>query len=231
MNEKEPVLARFIRLSHEREKNLWRNNLILFLSLVLLIFVEPVLNLKGNILSRLVLATVVISGIFAAEYRKKTFAMLFLVGLLVMIAFMLEMVFPGSGIFRIAGFMLTVFSLILSTVAIVTHVARASSPEGSTIFCAINGYLLIGLTGAILMIITYFIDPSSFRGFSEDDNFFYFIYFSFVTLTTLGYGDISPVTPLARSVSVFIALAGQLYLVINMALLIGKYLNTRNRVN
>ena len=231
MNKKEPPLARFIRLSHEKDKNLWRNNLILFITLLIMILVEPILHLKGDLYSRLLLATVVISGVYAAEYKKRTFTLLFLLAMLVVISFLMEFIFPGSDLFRIAGFLLTILSLILSTVAIVTHVAQASSPERSTIFCAINGYLLIGLTGAILMFIASIIDPASFRGFEGDSNFSNFIYLSFVTLSTLGYGDITPVTPLARSVSVFTALAGQLYLVINMALLIGKYLNTRNQPN
>jgi hypothetical protein len=48
-----------------------------------------------------------------------------------------------------------------------------------------------------------------------------------VTLTTLGYGDILPLTPLARSLAAFTALFGQLYLVIIMAFLIGKYANAK----
>ena len=54
-----------------------------------------------------------------------------------------------------------------------------------------------------------------------------FIYFGFVTLTTLGYGDITPALPLARSLATFTTLVGQLYLVIIMAFIIGKFLNTK----
>jgi hypothetical protein len=45
-------------------------------------------------------------------------------------------------------------------------------------------------------------------------------YFSFITLTTTGYGDITPVHPLARTLAIFEALAGQLYLVITLARLV-----------
>jgi hypothetical protein len=51
-----------------------------------------------------------------------------------------------------------------------------------------------------------------------------FIYYSFVTQTTLGYGDITPVTPPARSLSVLNAIIGQLYVAILIARLVGIYI-------
>ena len=51
-----------------------------------------------------------------------------------------------------------------------------------------------------------------------------FIYYSFVTMTTLGYGDITPLKSLARSLSIFFSVAGQLYLAFIIATLVGKYL-------
>jgi len=51
-----------------------------------------------------------------------------------------------------------------------------------------------------------------------------YIYFGFVTLTTLGYGDVTPVSPMARSMAVLIAITGQLYMTILIAMLVGKFL-------
>ena len=71
--------------------------------------------------------------------------------------------------------------------------------------------------------------PGSFSELdSSDGSYPSFIYFGFVTLTTLGYGDITPDTAAARSLSTFTALFGQLYLVIIMALIIGKFLKGKN---
>jgi hypothetical protein len=53
----------------------------------------------------------------------------------------------------------------------------------------------------------------------------YFLYYSFVTLTTLGYGDITPVTGLARSLSILEAVIGQLYLVVQVAWLVGVHVS------
>ena len=56
-----------------------------------------------------------------------------------------------------------------------------------------------------------------------------YLYYGFVTLSTLGYGDITPTAPLARSLSIFVAIGGQLYLVIVMAMIIGKFLNSQRQ--
>lgn len=229
MTSKRYSVSRWVRDAHERKKNLWRNNIILFVALVFAIFIEPVLDLPGIFLSRLTLGTVVIAGIFAADYRKKVFTLLITFGFLVLIAFTADLVLPDSAGIRISAFLLATVSLIVSSIAIVSHVALAERPDGTTIFCALNGYLLIGLTGSILLIINFLVDPGAFPDIQSGGNLSELFYFGFVTLTTLGYGDLSPSTPVARSLSVFIALSGQLYLVINMALLIGKYLNRKNR--
>jgi uncharacterized membrane protein len=51
-----------------------------------------------------------------------------------------------------------------------------------------------------------------------------YLYFSFVTLSTLGYGDVTPVSHLARSMAILIAVTGQLYMTILIAMLVGKFL-------
>ena len=52
-----------------------------------------------------------------------------------------------------------------------------------------------------------------------------YLYFSFVTMTTLGYGDVTPVSSTAKSTTIIIAIAGQLYLTILVAMLVGKFLS------
>jgi hypothetical protein len=54
------------------------------------------------------------------------------------------------------------------------------------------------------------------------------IYFSFDTITTLGYGDITPNSPLTKNVAVFLSFAGQIYLTMVIALLMGKYLRGKS---
>lgn len=91
---------------------------------------------------------------------------------------------------------------------------------------SITIYLLIGFIWAnMLFIVNHFI-PDSFQ-FSvkinpEDNNMFNFIYYSFETLTTLGYGDILPMTSLSKILIILEALIGPLYLAILIGRLVSK---------
>jgi len=93
-------------------------------------------------------------------------------------------------------------------------------------------YLLLGIIWSILNANLYFLSPGSFSGLGNSGNrlhFSEFMYYSYVTLTTLGFGDITPVSPLAKTLSFMQAVAGQLYLTIMVAGLIGKAISTRAR--
>jgi hypothetical protein len=90
---------------------------------------------------------------------------------------------------------------------------------------AIAVYLLLGLLWALAYGVISATDPDSFRGvesFSvgKPGAQMDFIYFSFVTLTTLGYGDISPVAPIAKTLAWLEAVFGQLFLAVTIARLV-----------
>ena len=86
---------------------------------------------------------------------------------------------------------------------------------------AVAAYLLLGLTWALAYELVALLAAGAFAGTglggSERPDF---IYFSFVTLTTVGYGDVTPIHPVARSLAVTEALTGQLYPAILLARLV-----------
>jgi hypothetical protein len=88
-------------------------------------------------------------------------------------------------------------------------------------------YLLMGLGWTFLYRALDIINPASFSvpSSAAHRESFHFLYYSFVTLTTLGYGDITPVTSVARSLSILEAIIGQLYLVVQVAWLVGVYVS------
>jgi len=219
---------RFISESVDRRKNLWRNNLILFFALLILIFIAPVVEHHSVLITRIALVLTVITGIYAAEYKKKVFKLLITLGIAVLITMILAIIFPKITILRILSFFLMISSITLSTIALITHMIGAGSVEKSTILCAINSYLMLGLMASVLFILLDLFVPNSFLNMeTEMGNLSSYIYFGFVTLTTLGYGDITPDAPLARSFTTLVAVGGQLYLVIIMALIIGQFLNSK----
>jgi voltage-gated potassium channel len=93
---------------------------------------------------------------------------------------------------------------------------------------AICIYLLMGLIWALMYMFIAQAIPGAFNGVDQlvwYDNFANIAYYSFVTLTTLGYGDISPVAPIARFLVYMEAIVGVFYMAILVASLIGVGIN------
>ena len=90
------------------------------------------------------------------------------------------------------------------------------------IYAAICGFLILGFMGAQFIQIIYQLEPDSYTNLGE--SFYNPIYFSFVSLSTLGYGDITPNTNAAKAISVFLAIIGQMYLTVIVGIMVGKFL-------
>tara|TARA_Y100000588_G_scaffold394769_1_gene517164 strand:- start:142 stop:795 length:654 start_codon:yes stop_codon:yes gene_type:complete len=92
----------------------------------------------------------------------------------------------------------------------------------TTLFGSLSAYLLLGLTFAYLMNMLEVKAPGSFQNINIA-NPADAIYFSFVTMTTLGFGDVIPLTMLAKTLTWFEAFIGQCYMALIIGQLIGRY--------
>lgn len=88
-------------------------------------------------------------------------------------------------------------------------------------------YLLIGLLFALLYTVIARADPTLFVPVQDLDERNGLFYFSFVTLTTIGYGDITPAADWVRSIAVLEGLTGQIFLVVLVARLVGMEIAQR----
>lgn len=91
---------------------------------------------------------------------------------------------------------------------------------------AVNVYLLIALLGAFLFELVYYTFGSSLKGdillVSADEDFADYLYFSLVSLTTVGFGDIQPANAAAKMLSVFLSTIGILYPAVVIARLVAS---------
>jgi len=113
--------------------------------------------------------------------------------------------------------------IILQMIAGSTEVTR------ETIFAAVVAYLLIALMWAFLYMILEMVAPGSFS-FPDKSirvETMQFEYFSFITITTLGYGDITPLTNRASALTLLEAIIGQIYLVVLVAWLVGMFVSNK----
>lgn len=128
----------------------------------------------------------------------------------------------GTRVGRVAAGVFGVTLLITAIVAILTRLAHHHAVTGATVAGAVCAYLLIGSLFALVFATLAVAQRTPFFGVGHDATYLDFVYFSLVTLTTVGYGDLTPVSDAARMLAVTEALLGQLYLVTVVALVVGN---------
>ena len=131
----------------------------------------------------------------------------------------IRLVFAITYIIYFAFISTEVFSQILKTKEVTVNVISA-------VLC---GFIIIGLIGGYVFSIIEVIQSGSFRNLSGGANGFVdLMYFSFITVLSVGYGDITPVTPIAKKTVMFFGLIGYFYGVVVIGIIIGKYISKNN---
>jgi voltage-gated potassium channel len=211
-----------------------RKFLGLLIALVAFLVVYPVLRV---LLGQRFIFDVLYTGIFLAampliftQRSRRRLAMW--LGIPTLLGVWAGYVLPGMPRIPLMLAFHLVAALFLSfTVAeILTGIFREPSVSADSIYGAFCGYLLVGLIFGHLYCMIDGALPESFRG-SEllsaqlqdgDRRRFLLNYFSFITLTTMGYGQITPQSDVVRGLVVVEAIAGQFYIAVLVAELIGK---------
>jgi len=120
--------------------------------------------------------------------------------------------------------------LLLATFNAMRQVAVGNEINPNRIVGAVCVYLLLGVMWSIAYSALEYSQPGSFKGLTELASPAWnpdWIYFSFVTITTLGYGDITPLTQTARSLSFAEAIVGQFYIAVLVAGLVSAYISAK----
>jgi hypothetical protein len=124
-----------------------------------------------------------------------------------------------------SGRIVSVLLVALAPVAIATGVVRGVRTEGMvtlhTMFGVLCIYLLLGMLFALAYGLVGDAESGAFFASGIRPDISDYLYFSFATLTTVGYGDLAAATDLGRSVAITEALIGQIYLVTVVAVIVG----------
>lgn len=218
---------------HDRDKNALGRHTLLLASLILLLIALPLMNLAGGWTPRfpILLTLVLISAIFVNSHQPWVFRFTSVVGLLA-ICGIVATYYIDNAFIRIGTDLLGIFLLSFTTLIMLNSLVRTDHVSEDTVVGGICVYLLIGLCFAMLFLIMTDLQPGCFatgdesitRSASDPSaTANRLLYFSFVTLTTLGYGDIRPVGEIAQMLSVIEAMTGQLYLTIFVARLVALF--------
>ncbi|RKZ13425.1 hypothetical protein DRQ32_01625 [bacterium] len=139
-------------------------------------------------------------------------------GLILLVAPLLDL---PPGIAYVAA-ILVVLLLIYIPIRLSTFVLEQQVVDRNSIFGALCAYLFLGMSWALIYAMLVELNPASIAvPEGTERNFTTWLYFSFTTLSTLGYGDITPRSSPARMMAILEALIGQIYLVVVVARLVG----------
>lgn len=207
---------------------LWTTGRGLYVLLVLLvlgIFVSPLMiedGIMSDVLVECVFAMILVTGIFATPCSLSLRIGMLLIAFLAVFTRILDKLNHSNFVIVNADNILAVITLIAFSILIIKHFLIDKAILKHRIAAAVAVYLIFGVLWARLYEIVYLFNPGAFS-LDEKINFFSLIYFSFVTLMTLGYGDIVPVSIAARSLAILEGVIGQLYMVILISSLVSEF--------
>ncbi|HEX8531211.1 MAG TPA: potassium channel family protein [Cytophagales bacterium] len=214
------------RFDHFWSQDKGLSSLLVILCLILFVF-HPLsaVSKTGEILINVFFTLLLISGVVTVMHNRTWIATVVVFAVLVFFFSWFDL-FSANRLIQVTNSVLSIVFYALLGGMVLNNVFKAGPVTAHRIQGAIVVYLLTGLVMAFAYQAIYYARPDTAFGiaarakshFSPESEF---LYFSFVTLTTVGYGDITPLHPLAQSLVMVEGLIGQLYPAILIARLIG----------
>ena len=205
-------------------------SILLLISIFYFVFILPLIKntrvtgLTGlTELMNTIAYSLILLSIFSIIDNKTKF-LRYLIILAVSLIWM--MYYSEHVVFEYIAFIFSTIVFVITTGIMIKQIVSSKTVSAKVIVETISGYLLIGVIFGFLNSILFWVDPNSI-GLGGKNGISNIMYYSFITVTTIGYGDISPISQAAKSLSILFGIISQLYLTIIMALIIGKFLNEK----
>lgn len=216
---------------------LFKNRFELFFFGQLLILFGPLIfsnPFDGNILMHGLFLVNIAAGLILTS-KKRGFRVLFIMLFCTMFGLFILNLLHGEEQEGLSFLRFGVYFLfyIAVTIEVITQVWNAETVNKNVIVGLMSGYVSIGLIAFFVFSSIELFTPDSFRGLlvagetfsSKIDSL---LYFSYITVLTIGYGDIVPVTAIAQKATMFIGLCGQFYIVIITAVVVQKFMQHKD---
>jgi hypothetical protein len=198
----------------------------IIIAIMLVMLLNPYLRslgLFGNVFSTLILAMIPLScGMVLTRNRNNAIIILLVAAPFIILDGL--SFFNTSHLLMILKLGFASFLYFYIVYLMVKHLLSIKVVTADMIYCAISTYLLIGIGWAGIFGVVEAVAPGSFSGTPAID----LLYFSFVTLTTLGFGDILPLSILAKRLVIFEATMGSIYMAVIVAMIVGRYMSMQD---
>lgn len=206
---------------HQRE---WKVMALLLALLVL----HPIL--PEAVSASILLGTMLASAWLVGSHSRRSARLVYVLAIPAALCILAQSLLPAdSRLFyhKPLGYAVSLMTLILvfyTAYFVISSFFRTREVTAEVIVAALNFYLVLGFGWGVLYEMAAVYNPDAFA-FSTDsgDRASQLLYYSFVTLTTLGYGDVTPMTPTAQTLSVLEAIVGKFYDTFVIAYLLGIF--------
>lgn len=216
------------------EQRVQKNNFyFLLIALLVLLLAVPLADdlelLKTPLVRGIIFSALLLVGIWSLRGGGYYFSigMTFVVAGIVLNIVAMNLYSP---IWQYCSFLSLIAFLLVSITFTLRQVVFSTEMSVNRLVGAVCIFLLIGVIWALVYTLVDFLEPASFTGVAAGPPASWdsgWLYFSFVTLTTLGYGDILPVSGLARTLAYLQAVAGQFYVAVLVAGLVSAYVSDK----
>ncbi|MEM8928511.1 MAG: ion channel [Bacteroidota bacterium] len=215
-----------------RKALLYKLRFQFFLSIQLMILFGPLLvprDFNESIFTPILFLINIIVGINLLSQRRFLFWFFTFHFFVLLAMFGYSLVTKMTELSIISRFGLYFVFYVTISIEIVRQVLSAKYVDASVILGLMSGYVALGFLGFFFFMSIELLNPGAFEGvLVASDNFYLkadsIMYYSFITLLTIGYGEIVPVLPIAQKAAILIGLCGQFYMVIVTAVVIEKYI-------
>jgi len=211
-----------------KQKKMKSRFIYIALAILLVIIVSPFIRhtgKMGHLITTLLAAMVPLTSFYALTAdRNRAVIILFIAAPFVILDGM-SMVFTNRYWMIVAMSFGTILYFYI-TVLLVNNLLSYRVITADLIYCAISTYFLIGIMWSGIYIVIEAMSPGSFSGISDTSDL---LYFSFVTLTTVGFGDIMPESIISKRLAMLEAAVGGIYLAVIIAMLVGRYMSMERK--
>lgn len=189
----------------------------------------PLLEITGltHLIEFIIINVLFVSAFYFFKQSEKKFQAYILVPIVVLVNFSRYFFEENLFLSQVNRLFILAFFFAI-TVHFISMLMKGKEVNKKVLIVSIAAYIMIGFMASILCWFTSVLYPGSYNiTVDEYGPLVDFIYYSIVTMSTLGYGDILPILPQSKSLAIVITLVGQFYMAILVAFLIGKFLNQK----
>jgi hypothetical protein len=161
------------------------------------------------------------------DWKKRHHRWIIVIFILVLFFTWFEVLIKNNPYVNLFRFLLYVVFFIFTIVSLARFIRKAKTVTGDVVVVSVVIYLLMGILGGSAAFLFYHLYPDAFHfTYAEESvDMLEMMYFGYITMATVGYGDITPARPETKTLAYLLAVFGQLYLAIIIAFIVGKFLS------